>query len=194
MVQEKKTQIRPLSGQEIAEIYQKHLVKDFPAGEVKPLSTILQRFEGGQYFAYGLFDESVLAGYAFFMNIRPQPVYLLDYFAIVEEMRSGGYGSVFLKELKDVSEREGRQLILEVENPDYETDAAHREMMKRRIAFYERNGMRVSNVTCNFYDNEYRILYAGAPLAEREVYEKTMCAYVDFFGEEFIAEHVVFHQ
>lgn len=193
---EKNVHLRKLTAEEIESIYKNHLVKDFPAGEVKPLKVILERFHNGQYLGYGLFlnrEPEELAGYAFIMNIRTDAIYLLDYFAIVEGMRISGYGSVFLNAIKETCVQENRRLILEVENPDYEKDIRLQEKMQKRIAFYKKNDIHVSGVTCNFYDNEYRILYAGTTLEDQQVYQKIMLSYVDFFGEEFIEAHVVFH-
>lgn len=188
--------VRKLTADEMEKIYIKHLVKDFPAGEVKPLATILEGQKSGKYLGYGMFlkDEGEeLAGYAFFMNIRPEPIYLLDYFAVVEDKRSGGYGSAFLSRLNEICSRKHRRLILEVENPDYEENDSLRKKMQRRIAFYKKNEIHVSGVTCNFYHNEYRILYAGTPMEDQEVYQKLHLSYVDFFGEEFVERHVRYH-
>lgn len=52
--------------------------------------------------------------------------------------------------------------------------------MHRRIAFYQKNGMQLSGVTCNFYDNEYRIMYAGAHCEDTKVQEITMNTYLNF--------------
>lgn len=50
--------IRSLSMPEIAGIYQEHLLKDFPANEVKPLF-VMESLLGKQlYQCYGLFDEA----------------------------------------------------------------------------------------------------------------------------------------
>lgn len=186
--------IRKLVKEEISQIYGEHLVYDFPKGEVKPLHVILDAYDKEKYFAYGMFEQGQLAAYAFLMNIQPEKIYLLDYFAVVRGMRTSGYGSVFLKELQQICNKDGRRLVLEVENPDYEDDSDLREMMKKRITFYKKNEILVSDVTCNFYDNEYRILYAGTPLDNKSVYEKIMNCYMYFFGEDFVSKHVTFHE
>lgn len=186
--------IRKLEKEEISHIYGKHLVYDFPKGEVKPLDVILNAYDEEKYFAYGMFEQGKFAAYAFLMDIQPESIYLLDYFAVVSEMRADGYGSIFLKELKQICDKDEKRLVLEVENPDYEDDSDLREMMKKRIAFYEKNEILVSSVTCNFYDNEYRILYSGTPLDNKSVYEKIMNCYMYFFGENFVSKHVTFHE
>ena len=110
--------MRELTEQEMTEIYQSHLVEDFPAGEVKPLAHMLEGRKKGQYEAYGLFEKDTLKGYAYFIKNSTQPAALLDYFAIVRGLRSAGYGSLFLKKLQAMCIEQQKQLILEVENPD----------------------------------------------------------------------------
>jgi L-amino acid N-acyltransferase YncA len=95
--------IRILEADEITDIYNEHIVTDFPASEVKPLSQMLRKREQGQYFVYGMFeDNGELAGYAYFIKCSNKDVYLLDYLAIVKNKRSKHLGSTFLQELKPI--------------------------------------------------------------------------------------------
>lgn len=127
------------------------------------------------------------------VTVDNHKIYLLDYLAVTADKRSGGYGSKFLSELKQLVSQEKGQLILEVENPDYAPPGAERDYMVKRIGFYQKNEMQLSGVTCNFYGNEYRILYAGEPTADEIIREKTEYVYRDFFGNEFIDAHCIFH-
>ena len=68
-----KVYMRELTEQEMTEIYQSHLVEDFPAGEVKPLAHMLEGRKKGQYEAYGLFEKDTLKGYAYFIKNSTQP-------------------------------------------------------------------------------------------------------------------------
>ena len=154
--------IRILEADEITDIYNEHIVTDFPASEVKPLSQMLRKREQGQYFVYGMFeDNGELAGYAYFIKCSNKDVYLLDYLAIVKNKRSKHLGSTFLQELKNIAVNDDRLLMLEVENPDYADEGAAKDYMIKRIGFYKKNGMKLSNTSCYFLGNEYRILYAG---------------------------------
>ena len=133
-----------------------------------------------------------LAGYAFFINDRTKDTVLLDYFAIVPEKRSSGIGSEFLGKIKEKIADSGNRLILEVENPEYAEDGPAKDYMIKRIGFYKKNDMNLSGVSCNFYDNEYRILYAGEFMDDEEVYNRTHSVYLDFMGEE-LDSRCVFH-
>ena len=193
-----KVYMRELTEQEMTEIYQSHLVEDFPAGEVKPLAHMLEGRKKGQYEAYGLFEKDTLKGYAYFIKNSTQPAALLDYFAIVRGLRSAGYGSLFLKKLQAMCIEQQKLTVVKglgmiMENPDYETREDKKVLMHRRIAFYQKNGMQLSGVTCNFYDNEYRIMYAGAHCEDTKVQEITMNTYLNFFGADVVRKRAVFH-
>lgn len=185
--------MRQLSASEMTQIYQSELIHDFPAGEVKPLEQMLEARKKGNYFACGYYDNEELAGYAFFIRSTRRNTFLLDYLAVLSGRRSGGYGSKFLTQLKEMVQEQGGSLILEVENPDYAPPGAERDYMIKRIGFYEKNGLHLSNVTCNFYDNEYRIMYAGEKRQETEVRQETEEIYREFFGDAFIDRYCVFH-
>lgn len=185
--------MRQLSASEMTEIYRAELVHDFPAGEVKPLEQMLKAKKNGKYFALGYFDDGELAGYAYFIKSAERNTFLLDYLAVLSSRRSGGYGSRFLAQLKEMVQEQGGSLILEVENPDYAPPGAERDYMIKRIGFYEKNGLHLSNVTCNFYDNEYRILYAGEKRRDEAVRQETEAMYREFFGDAFINRYCMFH-
>ena len=150
-------------------------------------------YKKDMYFVYGYYNENgELAGYAFFINDRTKDTVLLDYFAIVPEKRSSGIGSEFLGKIKEKIADSGNRLILEVENPEYAEDGPAKDYMIKRIGFYKKNDMNLSGVSCNFYDNEYRILYAGEFMDDEEVYNRTHSVYLDFMGEE-LDSRCVFH-
>lgn len=209
--------IRQLTIKEMDAVYHAHLIYDFPASEVKSMDMIQRGYACGKYFAYGLFVEDTskqqkdsvqivlkqqeefnmdnLAAYAFFIRSESCRYILLDYLAVVRGRRDGGFGSVFLQQLQSMCVKENMKLILEVENPAYAPDEDIRAYREKRIRFYIKNQILVSNVSCNFYDNEYLILYS------RQDEEKNSCpswaeidaVYRDFFGDKFIDQHVKFH-
>lgn len=195
-MENKEFNIRLLNEQEIADIYNEHIVTDFPASEVKPLKQMLEKRENGQYFVYGMFDKDKeeLAGYAYFIKCRNAQVYLLDYLAIVKDKRSKHLGSHFLQQLKGIAQKDNKLLMLEVENPEYEDEGANKDYMLKRIGFYKKNGMNLSDTSCYFLDNEYRIFYAGDELKEKEEMDRiTEGVYRDFFGDDFVNANVRFH-
>lgn len=121
-------------------------------------------------------------------------VYLLDYLAIVKDKRSKHLGTHFLGQLKQLAKDDGKLLMLEVENPDYADEGAAKDYMLKRIGFYKKNGMNLSDTSCYFLENEYRIFYAGDIIEDKsELDNITDTVYRDFFGDAFVDANVVFH-
>ena len=231
--------IRLMNKDEVSDVYNEHVVTDFPASEVKPLKMMLEKMENDQYFVYGMYERKEksakctdavnksipvdvdksnvadndknaesdnknvvpdndkntepdnknavsdiddntsseeLAGYAYFIKCRNQDVYLLDYLAIVKDKRSKHLGSRFLQALKKMAAEDGKLLILEVENPEYADEGPDKDYMIKRIGFYEKNGMCLSNTSCYFLDNEYRIFYAkdSLPVISKQVISESV--------------------
>lgn len=198
--------MRLLTIDEMEQIYNKHMILDFPKSELKSIEMIKKAYEKEQYYAYGLFEGPFedsfegdtgnlekLISYAFFIRSKNTDTDLLDYFAVVNGMRSGGIGSDSFSRLKKIYFEKNRHFILEVENPDYEQVPDKKAYMIKRIGFYKKNGMNVSNVTCWFFENEYKILYAGDIKKDEELQAEVDNIYREFFGDEFVNKKVVFH-
>lgn len=148
-------EIEMLTKQQIKQIYQNHLVNDFPANERRPLRAILKSMRRDTYICYGLTDGGELMAYAFF--VRQGRDYLLDYFAAVEGKRASGYGSVFLRMLrKELIDAE--YVLAEVEEPDSAQDEIEKETRTRRIRFYERAGFADTGVRARTFGVDYRII------------------------------------
>lgn len=186
--------LNKLNDKQVEEIYNTYLVNDFPSSEVKSLTRILEGIADGKYFACGYEEDGELKGYAYFIQSKSGSTLLLDYLAVLADKRSSGIGSKIITEVQKMAQNEGKHLILEVENPDYEAPGANRDYMVKRIGFYEKNNIHLSNVTCYFYGNEYRILYAGDFVKDMEIQRETDKIYRDFFGDDFINKHCYFHE
>ncbi len=155
--------IRPLSREETAFVYNEYLRADFADDERKPLSAILRSLDAGCYLCLGAFSGGQLLAYAFFIfNQSPAGRnYLLDYFAVLESHRAHGVGSRFLQALpRHLSDP--ALLIIEVENPDFAADAVEKVLRERRIAFYRKNGAVDTGIAFWFFDVEYLLM--GIPM------------------------------
>ena len=151
--------IRPLARDEVAFVYHEYLEADFSDDERKPLSMILQSLDAGRYLCLGAFCGDQLLAYAFFIfDTAPAGRnYLLDYFAVREDLRAQGIGSRFLKALPGILP-DPALMILEVENPDYAEDPGEKALRLRRIGFYQKNGAVDTGVAFWFFDVEYRLM------------------------------------
>lgn len=158
--------IVPLSKDQVAEIYQTHLCRDFPPDERKTLNIILKAMDAGNYECYALTEDELL-GYAFFVKLEQD--YLLDYLAIVRGKRDLGLGSVFLEKLSHQM-KDADSMLVEVEEPASGKDEAERSLRSRRKAFYLRNGFADTGVNAEAFGVNFRLLEPSAkPRSQAEI-------------------------
>ena len=159
--------IKELPNEELLTLYQKYINSHFPADEVKPLETIERMLEMDCYYGLGLYNaeknyadwdisELPLIGYAFFVKDKKENMLLLDYFAILEEYRNGGWGSIFLKQMKSMAETY-RGILLETEDINFARDEEERQLRERRDSFYTRNGVIKTNVKSKLFGVNFAI-------------------------------------
>lgn len=165
---------RLLDLNEASDIYERYMVTHFPPDEMVPFRLMEQHMEKGAYFPYGYYKDDRLIGYTYV--IRKGKKLLLDYFAVLEQYRREGYGSLILKQL-EATLSEGETLMIELEQPDHE-EAEMRQLQFRRISFYVRNGAKGAGATEMLNGCTYRLFTLGEPLygdraveAMREIYE-----------------------
>lgn len=155
-------EVKSLDLSQIKYIYEKHMTADFPANELKPFSAIENLLGRGKYLAYGLFDDEVIRAYAFFAAGKKSHSLLLDYFAVKASGRSRGFGSKFLRLLKNeiITGYPGiSSVIAEVERVRFASDELERSIRERRIAFYKRNGFKGTRIKSLLFGVDYSILY-----------------------------------
>lgn len=140
---------------QVEDLYRTRLTKDFARNELKPLAGMRRSWENDAYDCYGLFDGNEILGYAFFVRLGGD--YLFDYFAIAENHRDEGLGSLFLRQLANCLHGAGC-VVGEVEDPDKAPDEETRQLRKRRLQFYLRNGYIKTEVTSEVFGVDYRIL------------------------------------
>lgn len=152
---------RVLVPDEISDTYNRHMKKDFPKNELKPLPRIFDSMEKGQYICYGIFEETTLCGYAYYATITDngKKYYLLDYFAVVSDMRDRGIGSEFLSMLHgNMSDVE--MVLCEAETPSA-VSGEERRKRERRIEFYLRNNFIDTGVAASAFGVDYTVLELG---------------------------------
>lgn len=153
--------IKKLTDKEVIDIYSTYSIRHFPAEERKPLSSIERMLKDGIYTGYGLYEKEnnhSLLCYAFFTILPDHSNILLDYFAVIEEYRSHGIGSLFLQHMKDsVTEYNG--LLIEIEDPNYASNEKELSIRNKRFAFYNTNGCVFTGILAEVFGVHYRILY-----------------------------------
>ena len=108
---------RLLTGPELTDVYLNEMRRDFPAGELKPLSMILNSEADGTAHTWGVFDGDTLAAYL--LMVRPEGCRMsqLDYFAVVPAYRAHGIGAQLLAQLP-AHEDPAAAILIEAEMPE----------------------------------------------------------------------------
>lgn len=161
---------------QIQQIYRTMLVHDFPAEEVKPLETILQRVKEHQYICFGLFDELKVISYAFISFGQNTDAALLDYLAVYDPYRGKGFGSRILTEIQKYFGfvKNKKIMIVEAESVESAEDLKTTRIRENRIRFYKKNDLYEDMVNkpviCGV---EYTLLYLEFPKYNITVNEDT---------------------
>lgn len=152
--------------------------KAFPEQEKKPLQIMENLVADNRMEMLAMVDEDEFVGLAINLIDTEQNRALLDYYAIVPEKRSGGYGSKGLEVLLD--RFKNQKYIFEIETQDKKAENA--EERKRRKDFYLRNGLKETGLFVNVYNTDFEILTPDGEL--------TFWEYVDFLREVMYEEYV----
>ena len=121
---------------EIKQIYEKYMVNDFPAAELKPFMAIESLIKRHSYKCFALDSQASLTAYAFLYFNDSQRCFLLDYFAVIATKRGRGYGSQFLTLLKKkLFAVDG--FLVEVEKLESAEKEQEREEREKRLHFYK---------------------------------------------------------
>ncbi|CEG25707.1 GNAT family N-acetyltransferase [Bacillus sp. B-jedd] len=125
--------------QDLQKVYPR-FTEDFAPEEQKSYRQLESLLKEGNYQLLFAKDNTIeqIIGYAFIYEFATVPAIWIDYIAIHEEHRGGGYGSLFFKKIADYRQN-GIGVFLEVEIPEAE-EGENRTIQLRRISFYERLG------------------------------------------------------
>ena len=151
----------------------------FPRCERKPFSMIYKMSRAGKTDTWYVTDEGRFVGLAITIN-GPDRI-LLDYFAIHDKCRNGGYGSQILKQL--IAHYAPKSLFGEIENVVDEGEDL--PLRKRRKQFYLRNGLREMGVMVYLFGVKMELIGTGTPL--------TFDEYRNFYADNYnqwAADHI----
>lgn len=174
---------RRLDAAALEAVYRSEMLRDFPAGELKPLQMILDGEARGMGHSWGVYDGDTLAAYL--LMVRPQGLSacLLDYFAVLPAYRASGLGAQLLAALP-AQETGADAILIESELPERAEDPA---MARRRLGFYARCGARDTGWTEHLFDAWFKILVLDPPgrqpLAGDAAARALMESYRRFLGE-----------
>ena len=107
---------RLLTAEELTNVYLNEMRRDFPAGELKPLSMILNSEATGTAHTWGVYEDDALVAYLLMVRPVGCEVSQLDYFAVLPQYRAGGIGAALLAALPD-HEKGAQAILIEAECP-----------------------------------------------------------------------------
>ena len=155
--------IQKLEIPQLEKLYHAHMEKDFVPQELRPWHSVKHLTEQGCYDTFACREEGQLVAYAAFA--RCEAGVLLDYFAVVPQLRGKGVGSRFFRELKGVFPQfEAPCIFIEVESLESASSPEEREVRRRRIQFYQRCGCEGTPIFAHLFGVEYQIM--TVPLEE----------------------------
>lgn len=175
--------LRELTNEQIASVYNEHMIEDFPPEELKPLEKILGALKIGRYACYGIFSDEEFSGYVFLERINND--YLIDFIATFPQKRNGGLGAELLAVLADAL-KDSDSVLGEVEDPAFADTEEARLLQTRRLGFYLRNGIIDTGVKATTFGAHYLILElpTGHPHSSEEICDLYNKQYRVFFSEE----------
>lgn len=169
--------IKQLTAEETKTIYETYMRKDFPVNELKSWSLIADSMNRGNGKTFGMFDErNRLQAYA--LLVLNQKTALLDYYAVVNELRGKGVGSRFLQEMKTSFFQE-TMLFVEAEDSDF-SEGKQKLTQEKRLSFYENNGIHSTGLSLYVYGVIYRILCTNKAISSKEAYDALISIYKTF--------------
>lgn len=149
--------IQKLEIPQLEKLYYAHMEKDFVPQELRPWHSVKHLTEQGCYDTFACREEGQLVAYAAFA--RCEAGVLLDYFAVVPQLRGKGVGSRFFRELKGVFPQfEAPCIFIEVESLESASSPEEREVRRRRIQFYQRCGCEGTPIFAHLFGVEYQIM------------------------------------
>ena len=150
-------QVKELNLEEIKTIYDTHMQEAFPQSELRPYKNIEMLTKQGYYVCFGLYENKELLAYAFFTKSADRKYCLLDYYAVVDGLRGKGIGSAFFPLLKEkMQDMDG--ILIEVESVESTDLDEEKALRHRRIAFYQKNGCKMTKAKCLLYGVDFCIM------------------------------------
>ena len=182
--------LRLLTVEELKQLYGEHMKRDFPADELKPLSTLVRLTGEGCYQSYGLFGPEGLMAYALYWSCPGETYVMLDYFAVLPRYRNGGVGSGMLREMLEHFCQGGGGVFGEVEAPNTGDEAVD-ELRRRRLGFYDRAGMRVMGFQTRVFGVPYHVIAYGPEISDQDLMEVDRRLYRSAFPDPGVyARHI----
>jgi len=146
------------SFEQIKQLYQ----SAFPKQERASLAFLINQTKKDTVRFDAFYDDDVFVGFTYTISFGG--VTYLWYLAISSEIRSKGYGSQIMQQLREIYPNNRIVLNLEVQD-EFASDS---EVKKKRKEFYMRNDYTTSEYSCTFNGNHLDVMSAGGNVTVNE--------------------------
>lgn len=183
-------EIRELTKEELKTVYETEMRAAFPPAELKPFSAMAALMDRGVYRPLGLFEDGTLVSYLLLWTDASGQFALGDYLGTVAARRSGGLGSRLLRTVfSSFPEFKFKCVFGEVEAPGPEASPEENALRRRRLSFYERNGLRYLNYDCALFGVHYHCLAYGEA-ADEEILRAHQEIYASHFPPDKLEKYI----
>lgn len=134
---------------------------------------------------YKIIDENHFVGFLITTSSKNNKCLKLDFFAILPQYQSKGYGGQVIEELKKIS-NDYYGIFIEVEKQGLGKDEEENKIREKRIKFYEKNGFKKLNFEVDVFNvilSSY-ILFTNDTIKDEKVLEDIKKLYLAEFGEK----------
>ncbi|MDO4902722.1 MAG: GNAT family N-acetyltransferase [Limosilactobacillus sp.] len=145
--------------QEVKQLYR----RAFPKYEREPWSWMMlkSKFKQADFMAF--YDEDKFVGFSYVIHSRG--FHYILFLAINDQLRSQGYGSRIIKQLRSLYPSDS--LVLDIEQPD--PSAKNNKQRLRRLAFYKRNGFYLTPKKLEEEEVTYQVLATKKNINQRKI-------------------------
>ncbi|HEX2926272.1 MAG TPA: GNAT family N-acetyltransferase [Ruminiclostridium sp.] len=181
--------IRNMHLTELKDIY-KRITQDFAEGEYPPYDKLYTQLENNTQKGWVLVQEGRDCAYAICAGGVDNNFVLISFFAVYEECRGNGIGTVFLEKLKELySNTNG--IIVEVEKAE---EALHEEdifVREKRMDFYKKAGFSmVPGIEYSIWNVPMHLMILPCKTPQNAIYENIGTIIYDIYytllGKQFI--------
>jgi GNAT superfamily N-acetyltransferase len=152
--------------------------KAFPGAQHIPAWLLSYKLKKGKKGFSILYDDDTWIGLIY--STEYEDIIFLQFFAISESLRSGGYGSKVINAIKN--KHPGKRIVLNIEELTEQAD--NQEQRIRRKAFYKMNGFSSSGYLVDEPDGRLEMLVLGGSINKHEIeamYKKLFGYILGFF-------------
>lgn len=183
--------IEKIDREKIVEIYNTYMINDFPKSELKSYEFIVELLDKKSYDCYGFYDSKELIGYVFFAYCNKY--ILVDYLAVLKKYRGMGMGSNILNIVANKFLKDYELILLEVEDIAYAMSDKDKQIREKRIDFYLKNNVNMSNVRSRVMTDNYNIMYFKQKkvMDDEKIMKSVEKVYLSVFGGKFCKENVL---